>query len=219
MSRSGESYPVTYDAPPPDGARNRLTTAFRIFLALPHLLLVGGPGGVGWSAGAGSGDDGARGGGGAAWGVLGLAAMVSAIVSWFAIVFTGAQPRGLWDFTHFYLRWRGRAVAYMALLRDEYPPFGDGPYPASFDPGEFPATRDRVSVAFRLLLALPHAFVLLFVGLAWLVTSIIAWLAILLTGAYPEGLYRFSAGYLRWSLRFEAYVLLMRDEFPPFSLE
>lgn len=214
---SPATYPVHYDVQPPEGDRNRLTTAFRIFLAIPHLLLVGGPGGVGWSIGAG--DEDSRGGGGAAWGVLGLAAFVSAVVSWFAIVFTGSQPRGLWDFTRFYMSWRSRAVAYMALLRDEYPPFGDGEYPTAFSPGEFPETRDRVSVGFRIFLAIPHLIVLVFLGLAWLVTAIIGWFAILLTGRYPEGLYRFAVGYLRWSLRFETYMLLMRDEYPPFSLE
>ena len=45
-------------------------------------------------------------------------------------MFTGKHPQGLWDLAAFYLRWRVRAIAYVSLIRDEYPPFGDGEYPA-----------------------------------------------------------------------------------------
>ncbi len=216
-------YPVTYDVQPQHADRNRLTVAFRIILAIPQWLLVGGPGGGGinvvwvWRWGdprlalprsIGSG-------------VLGLAAAVMAIISWFAIVFTGKQPRGLWDFTNFFMRWRGNAVAYMALLRDEYPPFGpgNGDYPARFGVEAFPETRNRWSVGLRLIYAIPQLIVLFFLGIAWAITVIIAWFAILFTGRYPAGLYTFGAGYMRWSLRVEAYLLLMRDEYPPFGFD
>ena len=63
---------------------------------------------------------------GATTGVLGGVAAVCAIIAWFAIVFGGRYPRDCRDLATFYLRWRVRAVAYAALLRDEYPPFGDG---------------------------------------------------------------------------------------------
>ncbi len=208
MSTAASAYPVTYDVEPHLTNRNRVTCAFRIILAIPHLLLVGGPGA------AGSGGPGVR-----SNGVLGAAAVVMAIISWFAIVFTGRQPRGLWDFASMYLHWRSRAVAYMALLRDEYPPFGEGDYPVTFAVGDFPETRNRWSVGLRLFYLIPQVIVLFFVSIAWLVTVVIAWFAILFSGAYPEGLYRFAVGYLRWSLRVEAYGLLMLDEYPPFSLE
>ena len=77
----------------------------------------------------------------------------------------------------------------------------------------------RLSVGLRLIYVIPHLIVLLFVGLAWLVTAIIAWFAILFTGKYPEGMYRFAVGVMRWHVRVEAYVLLMRDEYPPFTLQ
>jgi len=48
---------------------------------------------------------------------------------------------------------------------------------------------------------------------------VIAWFAIVFTGSYPEGLYRFGVGVMRWSIRYETYLLLMRDEYPPFTLE
>ena len=107
----------------------------------------------------------------------------------------------------------------MALLRDEYPPFGEGEYPIHIDFGEAPLERNRVTVGFRIFLIIPQAIVLIFVGIAWIVTAIIGWFAILFTGAYPEGLYNFGIGYLRWSLRVESYMLLMHDVYPPFSTE
>jgi len=219
---STNPHPVTYFVTPQMSDRNRLTCFFRLLLALPHLILVGGPGlaigATGSFGGFGDGGGGYFFGAGAS-GVIGAVAYIMAIISWFAIVFTAKQPKGLWDFASFYLRWRSRAVAYGALLRDEYPPFGDGDYPVDFGSGEMPETRNRWSVGLRLIYLIPHFVVLFFVGIAWFVTAVIGWFAILFTGSYPEGLYRFAVGYLRWSLRVEAYALLMHDEYPPFSLD
>jgi hypothetical protein len=217
-------YPVEYDVEPQLTDRNRLTVAFRIILAIPHLLLVGGPGfafggslGVLWWRD--NGDVGSQFAGFGSSGVIGLAAWVAAIVAWFAILFTKSHPRGIWDFTHYFMRWRARAIAYMALLRDEYPPFGDGDYPTTYHV-EYPAEgRNLWSVGLRIIYAIPHLIVLFFLGIAWFITAVIAWFAILFTGAYPEGLYRFAVGYLRWSVRVETYLYLMRDEYPPFSFD
>jgi hypothetical protein len=225
VSPAAPGYPVTYDVEPQPADRNRLTVAFRIILGIPQWLLVGGPGGSGigfptdWR-GRWSGPGSVLSIGGSS-GVIGIAAWVMAIISWFAIVFTGRQPRGLWDFTNFFMRWRANAVAYMALLRDEYPPFGpgDGSYPVTFNVAGFPETRDRLSVGLRLIYAIPQFIVVFFLGIAWGITAIIAWFAILFTGRYPEGLYTFGVGYMRWSIRLQAYVLLMRDEYPPFSFD
>ena len=224
VSPAPAGYPVTYDVDPQHADRNRLTVAFRLILGFPQWLLVGGPGGSGisfpwdWRGGwFGARSLLALGGSG----VIGVAVWVIAIISWFAIVFTGRQPRGLWDFTNFFMRWRANAVAYMALLRDEYPPFGpgDGGYPVSFNVAGFPEARDRWSVGLRLIYAIPQIIVLFFLGIAWAITVIIGWFAILFTGRYPEGLYTFGVGYMRWSLRVEAYLLLMRDEYPPFGFD
>jgi hypothetical protein len=200
------TYPVTFDVQPQLTDRNRLTTAFRVILAFPHLLLVGGAGlglGVGsWSSG----------------GAVGTAATVMAIIAWFAIVFAGTHPRGLWDFGDYYLRWRSRSVPYLMLLRDEYPPFGEGNYPTTFAVAWPGPDRDRLSVGLRIIYAIPHVIVLIFLNIAWLLTTIVAWFAILFTGHYPAGLYTFAVGVVRWDLRVEAYLLLMRDEYPPFQL-
>jgi len=201
-----EPYPLTYDVTPPQGPRNRLTSAFRPILAIPQVLLVGSPG---LSISSSGGAD-----------AFGALASTGALITWFAIVFTGKFPRGLWDLSHMYMRWRSRAIAYMALLRDEYPPFGDSDdYPTTFAL-EYPeGPRNRWTVGFRLILAIPQIIVFALVAIAWIVTLIIAWFAILFTGRYPQGLWRFGVGVQRWSLRLQAYLLLLRDEYPPFSLE
>jgi hypothetical protein len=199
-------YPVSFDVEPQTGDRNRLTVAFRFILAIPHMLLVGGPG---FGIGIGSNRT----------GVLGTVAGVAAIINWFMIVFKGRASEGLLSLQQYYLRWRARALAYEALLRDEYPPFGDGDYPVSAD---FPAVsedRNRWTVGFRFFLVIPQAIVLFFVLIAWMVTAIIGWFAVLFTRRYPDGLWQFGLGAMRWALRVEAYMLLLRDEYPPFSLK
>lgn len=211
------SYPVQVSVERALEPRDRITTAFRIILAIPHLILVGGPlaatlpltaqreteSSYNWGSGAG------------AFGVL-VGAI--SIIAWFAIVFTGRYPDGLWNIAALYMRWRVRAVAYTALLRDEYPPFGDGPYPAVLELPRPDAPRDRASVAFRIFLIIPQLIAIWVIGIAWGFTSIIAWFSILFTGRFPESLYDFGVGALRWSTRVEAYGLLLRDEYPPFSL-
>ncbi|MEX1258902.1 MAG: DUF4389 domain-containing protein [Gemmatimonadota bacterium] len=199
--------------------RNRLTTAFRIILAIPHLILVGGPLGaaLSWSASQ-PGEDGSASAGGGGGGLIGLAATVAAVISWFAIVFTGKQPEGLRGFCEFYIRWRVRAVAYTTLLRDEYPPFGEGDYPAEFEVDLPTLPRNRLTVGFRLLLAIPHILAVWFLGIGWFFTSIAAWFAILFTGNYPRGIYDYGVGVLRWNSRLEGYLLLLYDDYPPFFL-
>jgi hypothetical protein len=211
------SHPVRVHVEPALDERNRLTTAFRIILAIPHLILVGGPiaAVLSWTWGAENGTRYEWGAGG----VLGAVAGVVALIAWFAILFTGKYPEGLWSLAAYYLRWRVRAVAYTALLRDEYPPFGDGEYPAWLDLAPPTTPRDRVTVGFRLILAIPQLLAVWLLGIAWGFTTLIAWFAILFTGSYPAALYRFGVGVLRWNTRVEAYLLLLRDEYPPFSLE
>lgn len=214
---SGEAIapPVQLHVTPALDGRDRLTTAFRLILAIPHLLLVGGlGGGILWTSRVTTNrlDWGSA-------GVLGAVAAVVAVIAWFAILFTGRYPSGLWKLVAFYLRWRVRAMAYTSLLCDEYPPFGDGEYPATLVLTEPSAPRDRLSVAFRLILAIPQVIVIWALSIAWVVTTIVAWFSILLTDEYPASLYNFGVGVLRWNTRVEAYLLLLHDQYPPFSLE
>jgi len=196
-------YPVTVSVEGPLTGRNRLTTFLRPLLAIPHALLVG-PAMAGQRF--------------AAVGFIGAAAYVLAVVNWVLILFNGAEHQGIRKFQLYYLRWRTRALAYMALFVDDYPPFDDAAYPAGIEVGEPSVPRDRLTVAFRPLLALPHIFVLCFLVLAWFVTTVMAWVAIVFTGNYPASLRPFSFGVLGWLLRVEAYALLLVDEYPPFEL-
>jgi hypothetical protein len=197
--------------------RNRATVFFRPLLAIPHLLLVGGPLGFvltgawrdsrnGMDAGLGTG-------------ALGAVAAVCALIAWFFILFTGEYPAGLRSLVEFYLRWRVRATAYVTLLSDAYPPFGDENYPASLAIVAPREARNRWTVAFRPFLAIPHLVVLAIMGIIWSVTTIVAWIVTVATGRMPAALYHFGIGMMRWSTRVEAYLLLLVDEYPPFSLD
>lgn len=210
------SYPVAVYVQPALDDRNRLTTAFRFFLALPHIILVGGP--VAIISSAGWGTDGSWSWGGGSGGLLGVVACFAAVIAWFALVIAARHPDGLWRLGRFYLRWRVRAIAYVTLLRDEYPPFGDGDYPADLQVSRPAEPRDRLTVAFRVLLAVPHLIVLWVLSCVWAFTTAVAWVMILFTGRYPETLYGFAIGVLAWGMRVESYMLLLRDEYPPFTL-
>jgi hypothetical protein len=208
------SYPVSAAVEPQLGERDRLTTALRLVLAIPHLILVGGVG-VGFAANSSRRDLLSFGG---ETGLLGSIAFLLAIVSWFTIVITSEHYTPIRRYTRYYLRWRVRALAFLMLLVDVYPPFGDAPYPATMTLVEPGPVRDRLSVGLRLIFAIPHFVVLFFVLCGWWVTTVVSWFAILGTGRYPPGLYGFGVGALRWLIRVEAYMLLLVDEYPPFSL-
>ena len=209
-------YPVSIDVARQVAHRNRLTVAFRLILAIPHLLLVGSIG-LGFALGSGGSDLSSS--VGSETGLLGAVAYILAIVSWFTIVIGGSHITAIRQYSTFYLRWRVRALAYLMLLEDRYPPFGDAAYPASLTFVDAEGARNRLTVGFRLILVIPHMIVLGLLSIAWWVTSLVAWFVILFTGNYPEGLYDFAVGVLRWLIRVEAYVLLLVDEYPPFSFE
>jgi hypothetical protein len=208
------SYPVSVSVVPALANRNRLTTFFRLILAIPHIILVGGVGlGI-----ASSQNDSSTTSGFGEGGLLGAVAGFLAVISWFTIVFAGKHIVGIRQFCSFYLRWKTRATAYLVLLEDAYPPFGDAPYPTSVEIVAPVGPRERLTVFFRLILAIPHFIVLFFIFIAWCFTTILAWFVILFTGSYPAGMYNFAVGSLRWVVRVEAYLLLLVDEYPPFSL-
>ena len=146
-------------------------------------------------------------------------AEIITVIAWFAILFTGRYPKGMFDFVVGIYRWQHNVTAYIVLLRDEYPPFSlsAGQYPVTYDV-EYPDHLSRLLIFFKWLLVIPNLIVLALVSIAYYITLIIAWFAILFTGRYPEGLFRFAVGTLRWSARVSAYLFLLREEYPPFSL-
>jgi hypothetical protein len=214
---SASDYPVSVHVEPEMEHRGRVSTFFRIFLVIPHLILVGGPLAVGLSWGAGKEQ-----GQGFEWsgsgGIYGAIVFCLSIVAWLVLLFTRQHPDALYRLAAHFLRWRVRVNAYLMLLTDDYPPFGDGAYPAQLE--LVPPTRERdfTAILFRMIFVLPQLVALWVLGIMWGITTVVAWFTIVFTGSYPEGLYRFGVGALRWSTRVEAYILLLTDEYPPFAI-
>jgi hypothetical protein len=184
-------FPVEFDVEYPERL-SRLLIFFKWLLVIPHIIVLY---------------------------AVGAVAGLFTVIAWFAILFTGRYPRGMFNFVVGYYRWTYNIGAYVYLLRDEYPPFSleSGRYPVTFEV-EYPERLSRLLIFVKGLLVIPNVIVLYFVLLAWMVTTFIAWFAILFSGRYPKGLFDFAAGTLRWMARVNAYVLLLRDEYPPFSL-
>jgi hypothetical protein len=171
---------------------SRLLIFFKWLLVIPHLLALA---------------------------FVTIAVAIVTIIAFFAILITGNYPKGLWMFTLGYFKWTTRVNAYVGLMRDEYPPFSlEADYPARLDL-QYPTGMSRLLIFVKWLLIIPHQIVLYFIALAASIVMIIAWFAILFTGRYPEGLFRFYEGYLRWSERVNAYTLLLTDDYPPFTLD
>ncbi len=157
--------------------------------------------------------------------VLGYGAGVVSLVGWFAILFTGRLPESLGDYLVAVLRYQWRVMAFLYGLTTSYPGF---PVVAGYvDPGDYPAvlysarpaTRRRLTVAFRAVLVIPQIVVLYFVNLAAFVVLIIGWFAVLFAGRWPLGLQSFVIGWMRWTFRVNGYWFLIVDEYPPFGFQ
>jgi hypothetical protein len=202
-----QPYPVQFSIEYPDRDLNRLTTAFRLIVAIPIFIVaavVGGSYGD-WDAGGtfalGAG------------GVLFLAPLLM-------IVFRQKYPRWWFDWNLEFLRFENRISAYLALMDDRYPSTDehqavtlDFPYP------DAKQGLNRWLPLVKWLLAIPHYIVLFFLGIAALLVIVFAWFAILFTGRYPRGLFEFVLGVMRWWNRVVAYAfVLVTDRYPPFRL-
>jgi hypothetical protein len=204
------TYPVAVEASL-DEPLSRWLWLVKWFLAIPHYVVLA---------------------------FLWLALAVTTVVAWFAILSTGRYPRGIFDFNVGVLRWTWR-VGYYALAgigTDRYPPFSLGAepdYPASLEI-PYPERLSRGLVLVKSwLLAIPHLIVVaIFTGsVAWGWTgryvewpgligllTLVAGVILLFRNRYPGDLHELIVGLNRWVYRVGAYVLLMRDEYPPFRL-
>jgi hypothetical protein len=148
-----------------------------------------------------------------------------------AILFTGRYPRGLFEYNVGVLRWTWRVgfYGYQALATDVYPPFTlrAGGYPADLDIPYPEKLSRRLALVKWWFLAIPHVVIvgvlLGGIGLHWgglvLILALLAGVMLLLTSRYPADLFKVVVGANRWSFRVLAYVALMTDCYPPFSLE
>jgi hypothetical protein len=202
-------YPVQYSIEYPDRPLDRVTSAFRIFVAIPILIVLGAVSGSTYSTAYNRSSVVVTGAGGA----LTLAPLLM-------ILFRRKYPRWWFDWNLELQRFTNRVVLYVLLMDDRYPST-DEQQSLHLDYVYPDASRDlnRWMPLVKWFLVIPHFIVLAFLWIAMFFVAIIAWFAILFTGRYPRGLFDFVEGVLRWGQRVVAYAFLMvTDRYPPFSL-
>jgi len=209
-------FPVRLDIDYPDRDLDRVSTFFRPIAFIPIAILLGlltGPATLGQPAreAAESGRTMVL-----VYSTGGLLVVPTALM----LLFRRKYPGWWFDWNLELTRFSTRCIAYLALLRDEYPSTDEEqavhldvlpPDPAELSPW-LPLV--------KWLLALPHYLALCFLALGAVCCVIAAWFAILFTGRYPRGLFDYVVGVFRWGLRVSAYAfLLTTDRYPPFTLD
>jgi hypothetical protein len=188
-------YPVSYEADAALEGRNRLTTFFRYLVSIPWQIVAA---------------------------LYGIVAEIAAVIAWFAIVFTGRYPEGLYNFNVGFLRMASRVNGFNYLLTDEWPPFNgeENPqYPIRVGVAPPLDEYSRLKTGLRLIFGIPVYLLAIVQSLILSVCALIAWFVILFTGRLGEGLFnpiRSASAYLT---RAGAYFLLITEDWPPFSLE
>ncbi|HLT12398.1 MAG TPA: DUF4389 domain-containing protein [Micromonosporaceae bacterium] len=203
-------YPVQFSVAYPDRPLNRVTTFFRIFVAIPILIVLGTVNAQTWQW---STEETARVTIATGGGILFLGPLLM-------ILFRRKYPRWWFDWNLNLQRFINRVWVFLALMDDQYPSTDDEqsvrldyPYPD--------AQRDinRWLPLVKWFLAIPHYVVLFFLDIAAIVAVVIAWFAILFTGRYPRAFFDYVEGVIRWHNRVIAYSLvLVTDRYPPFRL-
>ena len=190
MAQTSVAYPASLSIDYPDRKLNRLTTFFRLFTVIPIAIILG---------------------------LINGGLVVLPLV--LMLLFRLKYPKWWFDWNLALTKFSTRVGAYFALLRDEYPSTDEEQ--AVHIEIAYPDAKqlNRWLPLVKWFLAIPHWVVLCFLSIAAFVCMVIAWFAILFTGRYPRGLFDFVVGFFRWSLRVEAYALLLTtDRYPPFRL-
>ena len=202
-----DPYPLQFQVDYPDRPLSRVSTFFRIFAAIPILIVAAlmqpdvlnnSRGGGGYAA--------------VATGILFLPVLVM-------LVFRRKYPGWWFDWNLELTRFTTRISAYLLLLDDRYPSTDD--HQSVHLDLERPdgAALSRWLPLVKWLLAIPHYIVLFALSIGSFVVVVCAWFAILFTGRYPRWAFDYNVGVMRWALRVEAYALLLTtDRYPPFSL-
>lgn len=219
------AYPIDLEIDPP-APQNRWKTAIRLPLAVPALLIVGvlrggeGGGGVRGGSDEAGRDDGPS----FFFSSTGVLTTV-AVLAWFACLVLARMPHGFRNLVAYGLRYSAQTFGYLTLLTDRYPnsdpllPAEAGPPPPDGAIRLAVADdlrRSRVTVLFRLLLALPHLVWLALWTIVAIVAMIANWVATLVRGRSPEALHRFLSAYLRYEIHVFAFFLLVANPFPGF---
>ena len=207
-----EDYPLRFAVDYPDRQLNRVSSAFRIFAAIPIFIVATSI--EGWTGEVWNHDTAQQ-----------TTVVVSGVALLFApvllmILFRQKYPRWWFDWNLELLRFSNRIGIYVALMDDRYPST-DEEQSVRLDFG-YPDAREGLNRWLPLvkwLMAIPHWILLAFLWLGAIIVVIVAWFAILFTGRYPRGLFDFVEGVFRWWTRVIAYAfVLVTDEYPPFSL-
>ncbi|GGV63696.1 membrane protein [Streptomyces longisporoflavus] len=156
---------------------------------------------------------------------LSLLRSVLTFIAFFTVLFTRRIPRPLFDAIAMTFRYEWRVASYVLFLREDYPPFDfqsasgdDGVDPNTLVTFTYPERMSRWQPLVKWLLAVPHYLVLFVLSMAAMIAVIAGFFAVLITGEYPPGLRAFVVGVYRYNLRVQAYVGLLTDSYPPFSL-
>jgi hypothetical protein len=213
-----DPYAIDLEVAPPE-RQNRWKTFFRVFLAIPAILVASALfwGGPRWSTYAAGG-----------------LAFVAAFLVWWVALFRARSPRGLRDLVVYSLGYSAQLSAYLFLLTDRYPfaspsafvttrPVEDGtelepaapdhPVSVSVDDD---LRRSRLLVFFRLLLAIPHLIWLVLWSLVAIVVAVLTWVWALATGTPPRPFHRFLSRYVRYANHVYAFLFLVGNPFPGF---
>jgi hypothetical protein len=190
VSRSS-TYPVVYEQDPAI-ERNRLTVFFRLIMVIPHMIVAF---------------------------FYFIAASIVVCIAWFAIVFTGRYPEGMYNFVAGALRFNARVNSYFYLVTDTFPPF-DGAehpeYPVQLHiPPQPQESYNRVTTFFRVILLIPVG-ILLYIFNIWLQAVAIAiWVVGVIMGKTAPGLVSAHRFPLAFAARAGAYGCLLTDRWPP----
>ncbi|WP_441247914.1 DUF4389 domain-containing protein [Kitasatospora sp. McL0602] len=183
--KSAEWLP-TLDIPEPTPQR-RLTVLLRWLLLLPHFLVLL---------------------------VLSVVATVTVVLGWFAALVLGRLPDPFARLLTGYVGYVTRLGASAMLLVDTYPPFAlHAPgYPVQIELR--PGPLNRLAVFFRIILIFPAAVIQSLATTGWGVLAVLSWLVVLITGRAPRPLFEATAATLRYSMRYNAYGLLLTPAYP-----
>jgi hypothetical protein len=184
-------YPVTFEADYVE-KRSRLTTFFRWLLVIPHAIVLA---------------------------FYAIAAGVVVIIAWFALVFTGRWPRGMYDFVAGFFRYATAVHGYFYLLTDDYPPFGPDvdSYPVRLNIASPQEQYSRLKVLFRIILAIPPYIIAYAMNIVMQVGAFLAWFAIVVLGRQPKGLQDMIVLGMSYQQRAYAYMALLTEDWPPFT--
>jgi hypothetical protein len=209
VQQEGTNHPVRFAVDYPDRGLDRLATFFRLFMAIPILIVLGSVNGGAWQWTTEQGTAVAAGAGG----LLFFGPLLM-------IVFRQKYPRWWFDWNLELLRFSNRVGIYLSLMDDRYPSTDEHQaVHLDLDYPDVPRELNRWLPLVKWFLAIPHYVVLFFLYIAAFVVVVIAWFAILFTGRYPRGMFDFVEGVIRWHNRVVGYaVLLVTDRYPPFRL-